>query len=960
MIEDATPQNNESSIGSENRAILSYCWRAVKEASTLLGVLLSRAPLNDGNSDTLPVMSYEHVIQGGNLLRTLLTSIRHRGAFSAVYPGYIAVCSRLLTAPDSDHSAVPKTWLNENLDNILSNSVSVTRRSAGIPLCILAIVSSEPADSTYLLNYTMKKAFKIAREVPSIEANQNTDLPQVHAFNILRQMFTDAKQGTKVLSYVEDGLMLAISGFSSDCWAIRNCSVMLFSTLLQRTLGTKKTKDEHHSMNTMTGKEFFSRFPKLHPFLLTELELAVEQMLRSKELDSPVVHPGLYPVLTLLSRLQPSVMDGPDSALTMSAFVPAVLECASGCIYKTREMAARALVPLVVTNDLVTTIEMLWSDINIQSQNKLHGRLVQLLSLLRGHLYDVVNYEVQKDVINCIAVHFQSKLRLLLGDNKCGITRAVFYDMMSEFVFEPAWITCNIIDQSKNRLTVVADDAFSELRKDVLLYAFRDVFAEQINDNNVDVGRYLVLRHASKIITQQAASQELDFVKLGADEIIEALLEDPDYEVRLSTLRTLHRLVEKRTSQTESKFSMNRLWLKLAQLIYAGETNLECFKIEISLLSRGNFIPVVIQAYNEKDITFSISEFWNHLMNMMSSTRSLTVVEFTLPLIGSLVNYMWLHKNEYGLDGKEILESSKVWSEYVMKYSEESMSESLREVALASIQRFEQSLKSRGTSNTCKAENEILVDVYRVLIRLLQDDDIDIRQESAQLISKIGELETPLNSERAAEICCQNAAKLEPTSLKLMRTYLDTLNGGGSFETIIKHELNPNQALFAAERPNIYKEDLIDTQLIFQVLRDTLAKLVEQQIVDDSLRNLFLLEGYQAITKLNQLIESSEKTKEQSRNFGPFGFTGHATVFLEAFRIASIIILAKKVSPEERFISELKSTLAKLEHCNLHPLLRDFYFALTGSVSSEIADFSRDFEEFFSSDCKNLFLTSLP
>ncbi|ORX88334.1 hypothetical protein K493DRAFT_306724 [Basidiobolus meristosporus CBS 931.73] len=956
--EDELPLDDES-IGPKRQVILSYSWRAVKEASTLLSVLFSRVPLDDGNSNLPAIMEYEQVIQGGDLLRSLLTSIRHRGAFSAVYPGYIAVCSRLLTAPDSKHSAVPKSWLNENLKNIFSNSVSVTRRSAGIPLCILAIVSSEPADSTHLLNYTMREVFKIAREPPAAEANLNNDLPQVHAFNILRTMFSDAKQGANALPYVEEGFMLAISGFSSDCWAIRNCSVMLFSTLLQRTFGTKKTKDEHHSMNTLTGKEFFSRFPKLHPFLLKELKYSVEQMFKSKGLSASAVHPGLYPVLTLLSRLQPSVMDGQDSALTMSSFVPAVLECAGGCIYKTREMAARALVPLVVSNDLVKTIVHLWEDIDIQSQNKLHGRLVQLLFLLRGHLYHVANHEVRRNVITCVAELFRSKVKLLLGDNKCSITRAVFYDIISEFVFEPVWIQSDNTDQGQVELVAMAEEEFSDLRKNVLQYALEDVFARRVDSEVVDVGRYLVLKHASKIITMQAIVHGLDYAEMDVDGIIATLLNDSDYEVRLSTLQALARALEGSKSSEEYRLSKARLWLRLAQLIFAGEANLECFKIETKLLSHSNFIPVIIQAHSNKDISFNVREFWNHLMDMMSNTRSLTVVEYTLPLLGSLVNYMWLHQDEYELERTEVMEFSKIWSDYVGRYSDESMSVSLREAALASIQYFEKSLEARGTSNQDKAENAILIDIYCVLIRLLQDDDIDIRQESAELVSKIGGGWTSLNSERAAEICVRNAAELEPTSAQLMMAYLEILNGGKPFDTIIAEELSPNQTLFVTERPNIYKEDLIETQLVYQVLQETVSKLKEQEGIPPTLRGLILHQGSQAVAKLSRLIGSLERAKEQTRNFGPSGFTGHASIFLEVYRIATLILLAKQVSPEEDLLSELKTVLAQLEQYDLHPLLADLYLTTTGSVGSDVSKQTRASEDFFANN-KRLFLISLP
>lgn len=51
-------------------------------------------------------------------------------------------------------------------------------------------------------------------------------------------------------------------------------------------------------------------------------------------LQGASVHPGLYPILTLLSRLHPSVMDGSDQVTAMSAFVPLVMTCAVSSIYK--------------------------------------------------------------------------------------------------------------------------------------------------------------------------------------------------------------------------------------------------------------------------------------------------------------------------------------------------------------------------------------------------------------------------------------------------------------------------------------------------------------------------------------------------------------------------------------------------------------------------------------------------
>ncbi|CAG8450599.1 4907_t:CDS:10 [Racocetra fulgida] len=151
----------------------------------------------------------------------------------------------------------------EDICAITTNSISITRRSAGLPLCILAIVSSEPSTQKILLPWAMKTLLDIGSQNISSDGDidqQIVDLPQVHAFNILRTIFMDAKLGADVLPYVSDGFM---------------------------TLGTKKTKDEHHSINQLTSREFFSRFPKLHPFLVDELKIAVNQLVKPTQI--PVI-----------------------------------------------------------------------------------------------------------------------------------------------------------------------------------------------------------------------------------------------------------------------------------------------------------------------------------------------------------------------------------------------------------------------------------------------------------------------------------------------------------------------------------------------------------------------------------------------------------------------------------------------------------------------------------------------
>ena len=137
---------------------------------------------------------------------------------------------------------------------------------------------------------------------------------------------------------------------------------------------------------TRPGGEFFQRFPPLHGFLLQQLQEATASLHaggRDGAGGSATVHPGLYPVLILLSRLQPgggpaagggsdgnTLTPAPDASstsalipgstttlatmeqqlppLSPAAFVPLVRYCAASApLMAVRQLAAKALVPLL-------------------------------------------------------------------------------------------------------------------------------------------------------------------------------------------------------------------------------------------------------------------------------------------------------------------------------------------------------------------------------------------------------------------------------------------------------------------------------------------------------------------------------------------------------------------------------------------------------------------------------------
>lgn len=141
----------------------------------------------------------------------------------------------------------------------------------------------------------------------------------------------------------------------------------------------------------MTGREFFSRFPELYPFLLKQLETVANTV--DSDLGDPDGHPGMFLLLLVLERLYPSPMDGTASTLSLAPFVPFIIRCGRSPFYRSREMAARALVPFITIDQIPSTLHALLDSLPSSTdqcfrQNHIHGTLLQVFHLLQAYITD--------------------------------------------------------------------------------------------------------------------------------------------------------------------------------------------------------------------------------------------------------------------------------------------------------------------------------------------------------------------------------------------------------------------------------------------------------------------------------------------------------------------------------------------------------------------------------------------
>ncbi|NXV88660.1 THADA protein, partial [Calonectris borealis] len=303
--------------------VLVCCWRSMKEVSLLLGTLCKLLPSQATCEPSDGLITVEQVKNIGDYFKHHLLQSRHRGAFELAYAGFVQLTEMLSRCNSESLRKMPEQWLSCVLEEIKScdpsSTLCATRRSAGIPFYIQALLASEPKKSkTDLLKMTMKELISLAAPL-----NESSVIPQVHALNILRALFRDTRLGENIMPYVADGIQAAILGFMSPVWAVRNSSTLLFSALITRIFGVKRGKDENSKKNRMTGREFFSRFPSLYPFLLKQLEVVTNTL--NSEAEELKIHPSLFLLLLILGRLYPSPMDGTYSALSMAPFAPFII-----------------------------------------------------------------------------------------------------------------------------------------------------------------------------------------------------------------------------------------------------------------------------------------------------------------------------------------------------------------------------------------------------------------------------------------------------------------------------------------------------------------------------------------------------------------------------------------------------------------------------------------------------------
>ncbi|NWR67063.1 THADA protein, partial [Bucorvus abyssinicus] len=710
--------------------VLVCCWRSMKEVSLLLGTLCKLLPSQTTSEPSDGLITAEQVKNIGDYFKHHLLQSRHRGAFELAYAGFVQLTEMLPRCNDESLRKMPEQWLSCVLEEIKScdpsSTLCATRRSAGIPFYIQALLASEPKKGkTHLLQMTMKELISLAAPL-----NESSSvIPQVHALNILRALFRDTRLGENIMPYVADGIQAAILGFMSPVWAVRNSSTLLFSALITRIFGVKRGKDEFSKKNRMTGREFFSRFPSLYPFLLKQLE-AVTNTLNS-EAEELKIHPSLFLLLLILGRLYPSPMDGASSALSMAPFVPFIIRCGHSPVYRSREMAGRALVPFVLVNEVPQTVCFLLEGLPDSTspcirQNNIHGTLLQVFHLLQSYLESkqLVSLDFEQalgDVITCVG----TKLWLAKRPNPCLVTRAAYVDVL-----------------------VMLSAHLGKFRKrGMQLFGFWEEMNRIISDSELKCGvpyssavpgliQYLqsITKLVISVLSVTAGPDIQSSTSPGAKEIakpslsIVHLLHCEFHEVRLLALEAvllwLKQIHSKQTAEEGGGVLCLLIDLEGPLLTMAlKEKNLQCFCKVLEILYNMDLRNVLPKT--ECSIKMNPNELLTWSLSIVDTSNSTEVQSIALKFASKLVNYLLQDHQQVS---KEVL---KKWVQLVVyACGDEQQTEML--LAAAEV------LKS-VTSFLLISEKLVLglsdtLAMWKCVVLLLQNEDLAVRDAAAEVI----------------------------------------------------------------------------------------------------------------------------------------------------------------------------------------------------------------------------------
>lgn len=355
------PEELENIQGLDTKGLLSYSFRAIHESSNLMRTIVGNLAFSRTAGFLLPTPEVFRRV--GNLAFSQLSTLRHRGAFSSVSLNFTCCCQNA----QNPHVAEPEqslleVWYKGALSCIYAQR-STTRRSAGIPALVTAILASN-ADSPSF-EQVMRTLEEIAQRPAFVSQTDGSNLPQVHAFNSLKEVFKSSLLSRKAERYLPECLELATNSLKAEVWAIRNCALLLLRSLMDSLFGTGDSKSAMEAgWDGKTLRISYTKYPSLPPILLNLLQSG-QLAMEPGTLTSSSAAESVFPALDIIRRAGPPESHRDELYKLITRYLGSQQ-------WHVREIAARTLCSFLLNGSWLSSIETLLEE-SRGSANRLHG-----------------------------------------------------------------------------------------------------------------------------------------------------------------------------------------------------------------------------------------------------------------------------------------------------------------------------------------------------------------------------------------------------------------------------------------------------------------------------------------------------------------------------------------------------------------------------------------------------------
>ncbi|EPS44320.1 hypothetical protein H072_1688 [Dactylellina haptotyla CBS 200.50] len=790
-----------------SQGFLSHSWRVVSEASSLLGAIVKYTP----SAYTEATKRDEFLRDSGDLLIEQLTSIRHRGSLSSIFPALTSICFQCLVSTSKDVQELPKVWINKLLSVVSSSGKLITRRSAGLPMAIGAILISEiqaKSKQRGFIKYVFQSLQDTIDARPKFTdtGNDHLELPQVHALNCMRFLFMDSQLAFEIDAYVASSLRMAFACFKSDIWAVRNCGIMLYTAIVSRIF------PRDGSSRNFNSRRFFQRYSGIDAVFLKPLSDGFQDLSDHRLVEA------VYPALDVISRLSfVNDIKSQNEAITPSEEFKNLILRYLGCkIWKIREAAAKSILAFTTSEaEALALMEdfLSWNNESEQRENNLiHGGLCAAREIYEQRLVGV-NDEIQKSAIILIL----KTSELYLGeDAKVSPVNQAFFLQLSGIVFG-------------NEVELLHTAAVPFCRRTLL---------EARGSPSKGFARSLLQKEIARIMAAACPDISVGFLSFN----------DPEYGVSLSEA----------LFNTEKPVDLHRK-LELDTIEAGADTS---FAVLHHILNHHDWEPYRVAAANILLLSSRQENLESEpLMLIASRGPTEPLRESALILTGkSLASLTDDKLVELNLD------SIQSWIKELLKNIQDEMPYSSRMAALRSIEAY---FGVSRTSASRETTEHLPLPVSIIIQKLLNDDDDDIRALAAEIIARLlsqagrgdYKLVTPLQAEKMLFEQYPKMGISDPATQQLL------LEGilGIPLQNVedIKQQLitanTPNTLLFKIEKQNLYRDDVRCMEYYIDLLSNPSIVVPEGETRDQLVRYVAVgMETLWEIAHEHQLLPNDE------------------------------------------------------------------------------------------------------